>query len=113
MNHYLSLNLYRPPPVLIIHLTRFKQVRGAWVKHQSNIEYPLTDLDLSEYVVRKQETAGEADLTYWKLLGGKTQTADRSATNKMAEAYTKQERDWESFEKKLQEYVGEKKRGDL
>ena len=31
----------------------------------------------------------------------------------MAEAYAKQERDWESFEKKLQEYVGEKKRGDL
>ena len=83
------------------------------MKHQSNIEYPLTDLDLSEYVVRKQETVGDADLTYWKLLGGKTQTADRSATNKTAEAYAKQERDWESFEKTLLERVGEEKRDDV
>ena len=82
------------------------------MKHQSNIEYPLTDLDLSEYVVRKQDTVGDADLTYWKLLGGKTQTSEKSVTNKTAEAYAKQERDWESFEKKLLERVGEEKRDD-
>lgn len=106
-NHYLSLQIYRPPPVLIIHLTRFKQVHGGWVKHQSNIDYPLTDLDLEEYIVRNEPDVGSADLTYWELLGG-LQTRNNEQTDsskKINEVYQKQERDWESFKKSILHHV--------
>ena len=93
-NHYLSLQIYRPPPILIIHLTRFKQVHGGWVKHQSNIDYPLPDV-------------GKADLTYWELLGGlRTRTTEQSASSKkINEVYQKQEQDWENFKKNVVNHV--------
>lgn len=44
-----TLQLWRVPPLLIIHLKRFKS-EGRWKsKLQTNVTYPLEGLDLREY----------------------------------------------------------------
>ena len=43
-NHYLSTLIWRLPPILIIHLKRFQLSANGYIKIQSNVEYPITDL---------------------------------------------------------------------
>ena len=52
-NHYLSTLIWRLPPVLIIHLKRFQLSANGYIKIQSNVEYPITDLDLYDYLGRR------------------------------------------------------------
>ncbi|XP_046415413.1 ubiquitin carboxyl-terminal hydrolase 32 [Neodiprion fabricii] len=44
------LQLWRLPPVLVVHLKRFHCVRGKWVKSQKAVRFPLKDFDPSEYL---------------------------------------------------------------
>ena len=53
-----QLEIYRLPPVLVISLKRFKSSRrssysygGGGAKLDTFVEFPLKDLDLSEYVL--------------------------------------------------------------
>ena len=70
-NHYHAMCIWRPPPILIIHLKRFKFTTSGFIKLKSNVEYPLKDLDLAEYMGKEKPVIPEADLRYWKALGGK------------------------------------------
>ena len=70
------------------------------MKHESEIDYPITDLDLSEYIDRERVQIGEADLQYWTLLGGKRgkgNDSDNDRARRTAAAYQKQENDWKAF----------------
>lgn len=44
------LQLWRLPPILVVHLKRFHCVRGKWVKSQKAVRFPLKDFDPSEYL---------------------------------------------------------------
>ncbi|XP_043219713.1 ubiquitin carboxyl-terminal hydrolase 8-like [Amphibalanus amphitrite] len=46
------LDIWRLPPVLIIHIQRFYN-DGLWRKKQSNVQFPLENLDMSPYVINK------------------------------------------------------------
>lgn len=72
------------------------------MKHESEIDYPITNLDLSEYIDRELVQVGEADLQYWTLLGGKRvkrngNDNDNDKARRIAAAYQKQENDWKAF----------------
>ena len=45
-----TLEVFRPPPVLIIQLKRFKQVGAQRRKMQATVEYPINNLDLSDLI---------------------------------------------------------------
>ena len=47
------LDIWHLPPVLIIHIQRFHS-DGLWKKNQSNVQFPLENLDLSPYVINKE-----------------------------------------------------------
>ena len=47
------LDLWRLPPVLIIHIQRFYN-DGLWRKKQSNVQFPLDNLDMSPFVINKE-----------------------------------------------------------
>ena len=49
-NSQKSLQNFRPPPVLIIQLKRFKQIDGQMRKLQTLVDFPIYNLDLSPFV---------------------------------------------------------------
>lgn len=48
--HIKKLEVYRPPPVLVITLKRFRQVGTIWRKVQTSVDFPVRNLDLSPFV---------------------------------------------------------------
>ena len=59
------------------------------------MEYPITDLDLAEYLVHDKLQIGKADTHYWEVLGGKKQTSTkRHPSNSIIE----EEEKWKEFE---------------
>ncbi len=49
-DHLKNLEIFRPPPVLIVQLKRFKFTQNSRIKLQTNVEFPLYNLDLSTFV---------------------------------------------------------------
>ncbi|XP_014674736.1 PREDICTED: ubiquitin carboxyl-terminal hydrolase 32-like [Priapulus caudatus] len=45
-----KLDLWRLPPVLVIHLKRFQFVNGRWVKSHKIVKFPPRDLDPSSFL---------------------------------------------------------------
>ena len=45
-----KLDIWTLPPVLIIHLKRFHNVNGRWVKSQRHVDAPLVGLDVFQYL---------------------------------------------------------------
>lgn len=76
-NHYHAMCIWRPPPILIIHLKRFKLTPSGFIKLKSNVEYPLKDLDIADYMGREKPVIPEADLRYWEMLGGKREKKEK------------------------------------
>jgi len=61
-----KMDLYRLPPVLIVHLKRFLKndhessfFRNASRKITELVEFPLKSLDLSEYLINEEEQKQE------------------------------------------------------
>ncbi|XP_037076197.1 ubiquitin carboxyl-terminal hydrolase 8-like [Pollicipes pollicipes] len=48
-----TLYIWRLPPILIIHVQRFYN-DGLWRKKQSNVDFPLENLDMAPYVINKE-----------------------------------------------------------
>eukprot|EP01139_Manchomonas_bermudensis_P002319 Amastigsp_a4354_12.p2 type:complete len:212 gc:universal Amastigsp_a4354_12:647-12(-) len=46
-----KLDLWRVPPVLIVHLKRFQFYRGRWVKSRKLVDFPLEGFTPSDYLV--------------------------------------------------------------
>ena len=45
-----KLQIWRLPPVLIIHLKRFQCVNSRWIKSHKIVDFPLTSLDPTSYL---------------------------------------------------------------
>ena len=46
-----KLQIWRLPPVLIIHLKRFQNVNSRWIKSHKIVDFPLTGLDPTRYIM--------------------------------------------------------------
>nr|CAD7394816.1 unnamed protein product [Timema cristinae] len=65
-----KLQIWRLPPILIVHLKRFQFVNGKWVKSQKIVNFPFDDFDPTAYlasvpkhtVVRHQELKLTGDI---------------------------------------------------
>ena len=55
-----KIDLWRVPPVLVVHLKRFHFVNGRWVKSQKMVNFPINDFDPYDYVVGPQGDARRA-----------------------------------------------------
>ncbi|XP_049878866.1 ubiquitin carboxyl-terminal hydrolase 32 isoform X2 [Pectinophora gossypiella] len=52
-----KLQIWRAPPILIIHLKRFQYVNNKWIKSQKVVNFPFTDFDPTAYLAAvPQET---------------------------------------------------------
>ncbi|CAH0394748.1 unnamed protein product [Bemisia tabaci] len=45
-----KLQIWRLPPILIVHLKRFQFVNGKWVKSQKVVNFPFRDFEPTEYL---------------------------------------------------------------
>ncbi|XP_069942664.1 ubiquitin carboxyl-terminal hydrolase 32 isoform X4 [Cherax quadricarinatus] len=45
-----KLQIWRLPPILIVHLKRFQFVGNKWIKSQKIVNFPLRDFDPTEYL---------------------------------------------------------------
>lgn len=48
--HSKKLEVFMPPPVLIIQLKRFRQVGAHWRKVQTQVDFPVHNFDVSQFV---------------------------------------------------------------
>uniref|UniRef100_A0A7M4EVG0 ubiquitinyl hydrolase 1 n=1 Tax=Crocodylus porosus TaxID=8502 RepID=A0A7M4EVG0_CROPO len=83
-----KLDLWRLPPILIIHLKRFQFVNGRWIKSQKIVKFPRENFDPSAFLVqkdpslcqRKQLTPQVDDLSEPRILQGESRKADLQNT---------------------------------
>ncbi|CAI5709763.1 unnamed protein product [Peronospora effusa] len=74
-----KMDLWRLPPLLVIHLKRFCFTQVSRRKLQHLVDFPLRGLQFGEFVARKREPHGRlAGLEYWLFLGGKLKTGPTS-----------------------------------
>uniref|UniRef100_F7FRR5 Ubiquitin carboxyl-terminal hydrolase n=1 Tax=Ornithorhynchus anatinus TaxID=9258 RepID=F7FRR5_ORNAN len=52
----ITLSLWTVPDVLVVHLKRFQQVGDRLMKFQNMVKFPLTDLDMTPYVVKRGQS---------------------------------------------------------
>uniref|UniRef100_A0A8C3SYV0 ubiquitinyl hydrolase 1 n=1 Tax=Chelydra serpentina TaxID=8475 RepID=A0A8C3SYV0_CHESE len=83
-----KLDLWRLPPILIIHLKRFQFVNGRWIKSQKIVKFPRENFDPSAFLVqrdpshcqRKQLTPQVDDLSEPRILQGEPRKTDLQNT---------------------------------
>uniref|UniRef100_A0A8C0GGJ8 ubiquitinyl hydrolase 1 n=1 Tax=Chelonoidis abingdonii TaxID=106734 RepID=A0A8C0GGJ8_CHEAB len=83
-----KLDLWRLPPILIIHLKRFQFVNGRWIKSQKIVKFPRENFDPSAFLVqrdpshcqRKQLTPQVDDLSEPRILQGEPKKTDLQNT---------------------------------
>ncbi|XP_062448640.1 ubiquitin carboxyl-terminal hydrolase 32 [Rhea pennata] len=83
-----KLDLWRLPPILIIHLKRFQFVNGRWIKSQKIVKFPRENFDPSAFLVqrdpshlqRKQLTPHVDDLPDARTLQGESRKVDLQIT---------------------------------
>ncbi|CAM5164706.1 unnamed protein product [Eretmochelys imbricata] len=83
-----KLDLWRLPPILIIHLKRFQFVNGRWIKSQKIVKFPRENFDPSAFLVqrdpshcqRKQRTPQVDDLSEPRILQGESRKTDLQNT---------------------------------
>ncbi len=74
-----KIELWRPPPVLVIQLKRFQYNEFNRRKLSAHVKFPVKDLDITRFFANnKPSPKGEVDLTFWKHLGGKLKAKPRS-----------------------------------
>ena len=64
------VTIYRPPPVLVIHLKRFKYTQYTRGKIARFVSFPLDNADLRFANPPKPQKKVPLDLSMWKFLGG-------------------------------------------
>ncbi|KAJ8367869.1 hypothetical protein SKAU_G00078970 [Synaphobranchus kaupii] len=73
-----KLDLWRLPPILIVHLKRFQFVNGRWIKSQKIVKFPREKFDPSAFLVPREAEQGQQSLGEGpgeeplKLVGGDT-----------------------------------------
>ncbi|OWZ18753.1 Ubiquitin-specific protease [Phytophthora megakarya] len=78
-----KMDLWRLPPLLVIHLKRFCFTQVSRRKLHHLVDFPLRGLHFGDFVARKREPRGRlSGLEYWLFLGGKLKA---NAINEKAE----------------------------
>uniref|UniRef100_A0A8C9ENP6 Ubiquitin carboxyl-terminal hydrolase 32 n=1 Tax=Pavo cristatus TaxID=9049 RepID=A0A8C9ENP6_PAVCR len=83
-----KLDLWRLPPILIIHLKRFQFVNGRWIKSQKIVKFPRENFDPSAFLVqrdpshlqRKQLTPQTDEIPEARTLQGDSKRVDLQIT---------------------------------
>ncbi|NXL91968.1 UBP32 hydrolase, partial [Alectura lathami] len=83
-----KLDLWRLPPILIIHLKRFQFVNGRWIKSQKIVKFPRENFDPSAFLVqrdpshfqRKQLTPQVDELPEARALQGDSRKTEMQIT---------------------------------
>ncbi|KAF4012049.1 hypothetical protein G4228_004148 [Cervus hanglu yarkandensis] len=83
-----KLDLWRLPPILIIHLKRFQFVNGRWIKSQKIVKFPRESFDPSAFLVprdpalcqRKPLTPQGDDLSEPRIPAGEVKKADAQSS---------------------------------
>ncbi|NXR61733.1 UBP32 hydrolase, partial [Rhadina sibilatrix] len=91
-----KLDLWRLPPILIIHLKRFQFVNGRWIKSQKIVKFPRENFDPSAFLVqrdpshfqRKQLTLQVESLPEARAGQGDTRKTDVQVTGTAGEGDT-------------------------
>ncbi|KAI1231743.1 hypothetical protein IHE44_0007375 [Lamprotornis superbus] len=91
-----KLDLWRLPPILIIHLKRFQFVNGRWIKSQKIVKFPRENFDPSAFLVqrdpshfqRKQLTLQVENLPEARAGQGDTKKTDVQITGTAGEGDT-------------------------
>ncbi|XP_064250454.1 ubiquitin carboxyl-terminal hydrolase 32 isoform X3 [Passer domesticus] len=91
-----KLDLWRLPPILIIHLKRFQFVNGRWIKSQKIVKFPRENFDPSAFLVqrdpshfqRKQLTLQVESLPEARAGQGDTRRAEVQITGTAGEGDT-------------------------
>ncbi|NXT06610.1 UBP32 hydrolase, partial [Prunella fulvescens] len=91
-----KLDLWRLPPILIIHLKRFQFVNGRWIKSQKIVKFPRENFDPSAFLVqrdpshfqRKQLTLQVESLPEARAGQGDTRKTDVQITGTAGEGDT-------------------------
>ncbi|XP_064158454.1 ubiquitin carboxyl-terminal hydrolase 32 isoform X1 [Anguilla rostrata] len=67
-----KLDLWRLPPILIVHLKRFQFVNGRWIKSQKIVKFPREKFDPSAFLAPREAERGQPSLGEepLKLVGG-------------------------------------------
>ncbi|XP_020801966.1 ubiquitin carboxyl-terminal hydrolase 32 isoform X2 [Drosophila serrata] len=68
-----KLQIWKLPPILIVHLKRFNCVNGKWVKSQKVVHFPFDDFDPTPYLASVPQ---ETILRHKELLELKTDEGD-------------------------------------
>jgi len=73
------MEIWKPPPILIVHLKRFSLYNNRWIKSNRLVNFPLQFLDASSWLVEKPSTPMLYDLyaciNHFGRLGGGHYTA--------------------------------------
>ncbi|XP_039612679.1 ubiquitin carboxyl-terminal hydrolase 32 isoform X1 [Polypterus senegalus] len=56
-----KLDLWRLPPILIVHLKRFQFVNGRWIKSQKIVKFPCENFDASAFLVPRDLSQCQAN----------------------------------------------------
>ncbi|KAL8019705.1 putative peptidase C19, ubiquitin-specific peptidase, DUSP domain, EF-hand domain pair [Plasmopara halstedii] len=67
-----KMDIWRLPPLLVIHLKRFCFTQVSRRKLHHLVDFPLRGLQFGDFVARKRDPRGQiSGLEYWLFLGGK------------------------------------------
>uniref|UniRef100_A0A8D0G4G2 Ubiquitin carboxyl-terminal hydrolase 32 n=1 Tax=Sphenodon punctatus TaxID=8508 RepID=A0A8D0G4G2_SPHPU len=88
-----KLDLWRLPPILIIHLKRFQFVNGRWIKSQKIVKFPRESFDPSAFLVprgpshcqRKQLTPQADELSEPRILQEESKKLDLQNASPLGE----------------------------
>lgn len=59
-----KIDLFMLPPILIIHLKRFKFIPTQWTKIDQPVTFPVNDWDLSEFMKKKRGNSTTTNVMY-------------------------------------------------
>jgi len=76
-----KMQIWRLPPVLIVHLKRFQCVNNKWIKSHKIVDFPINGLDFTDYLA----AVPSETLKRYKELSKRT---SRKSTNMAAKAET-------------------------
>eukprot|EP00088_Acartia_fossae_P020500 TRINITY_DN22079_c0_g2_i3.p1 TRINITY_DN22079_c0_g2~~TRINITY_DN22079_c0_g2_i3.p1 ORF type:complete len:592 (+),score=155.44 TRINITY_DN22079_c0_g2_i3:376-2151(+) len=73
-----KLQIWRLPPILIIHLKRFQCVNNKWIKSHKIVDFPITGLDFTDYLA----AVPSETLKRYKELSKRTSRLSTNLTSK-------------------------------
>lgn len=81
------VNMFRNPPVLVVHLKRFKFNQYVRGKISRLVTFPVENADLRFAMPPPPRKQVPVDLTYWRFLGGKMQSGCDASAGRVTQGF--------------------------